>query len=53
MIKKTIASDLTRLDRMEDADIDYSDIPPLDESFFTAAAAVPRAGKPREPAVDG
>ena len=52
MIKKTIASDLTKLDRMEDADIDYSDIPPLDESFFTEAA-VPRASKPREPAVEG
>jgi len=24
---------------MEDADIDYSDIPPLDESFFAGAMA--------------
>ena len=28
-------SDLARIDRMKDEDIDYSDIPPLDNSFFT------------------
>src|SRR5271167_4884748 len=32
--KKSIKSDLARLDRMTDADIDYSDIPELDEAFF-------------------
>jgi hypothetical protein len=29
--KKPIKSDLERIDRMTDADIDYSDIPELDE----------------------
>ncbi|MGA8028063.1 MAG: BrnA antitoxin family protein [Bryobacteraceae bacterium] len=33
--KKSIKSDLARLDRMNDNEIDYSDIPPLDNSFFT------------------
>jgi len=28
------ASDLERIDRMTDADIDYSDIPELDDDFF-------------------
>ncbi|MBX9705148.1 MAG: hypothetical protein K5Q00_02750, partial [Gammaproteobacteria bacterium] len=31
-----IKSNLERLDAMNDADIDYSDIPALDDSFFTA-----------------
>lgn len=31
-----IKSNLERLDAMNDADIDYSDIPGLDDSFFTA-----------------
>ena len=35
MKEKSIKSDLTRLDRMTDGDIDYSDIPPLDDSLFT------------------
>jgi hypothetical protein len=35
--KQSIKSDLPRLDRMKDADIDYADIPPLDKSFFTKA----------------
>ena len=39
MSKKSIKSDLARVDRMTDADIDYSDIPPLDKTFFTKAAA--------------
>ena len=30
-------SDLARLDRMKDSDIDYSDIPPLGEEFFKKA----------------
>jgi uncharacterized protein (DUF4415 family) len=35
--KKSSLSDLARIDRMKDSDIDYSDIPPLDQSFFTKA----------------
>jgi len=35
--KKSINSDLARVDRMKDAEIDYSDIPPLDKSFFVMA----------------
>lgn len=34
MSKKTIKSDLARVDAMTDADIDYSDNPPLDDLFF-------------------
>ena len=30
-------SDFKRIDQMTDADIDYSDIPPLDHSFFERA----------------
>lgn len=41
--KKSIKSDLEHLDRMKDKDIDYSDIPELDDSFFTkATVALPR-----------
>jgi uncharacterized DUF497 family protein len=36
--KRSIKSDLTRIDRMRDADIDYSDIPPLDKTFLKKAA---------------
>jgi uncharacterized protein (DUF4415 family) len=32
--RKSISSDLKRLDKMKDEDIDYSDSPSLDESFF-------------------
>lgn len=32
--KKSIMSDLKKVDAMKDEDIDYSDIPPLDDSFF-------------------
>ena len=39
MSKKSIKSDLARVDRTKDAEIDYSDIPPLDKSFFTKATA--------------
>jgi uncharacterized protein (DUF4415 family) len=35
--KKSIKSDLARLDALRDEDIDYSDIPELDESFFERA----------------
>ena len=37
MSNKSIKSDLARIDHMKDAEIDYSDIPPLDKSFFTKA----------------
>jgi len=35
--KKSIKSDLARIDRTRDAEIDYSDIPPLDKSFLKRA----------------
>jgi uncharacterized protein (DUF4415 family) len=35
--KKSIKSDLVRIDRIKDAGIDYSDMPPLDKSFYTKA----------------
>lgn len=38
MKKRSIKSDLARLEKMRDKDIDYSDIPPLDDSFFKRAA---------------
>ena len=37
MNKKSIKSDLARLDRMRDAEIEYSEIPPLDKSFLKKA----------------
>ena len=37
MSKKSIKSDLARIDRMRDADIDYSDVPPLDKTFLAKA----------------
>ncbi len=37
MSKKSIKSDLAKIDRIKDADIDYSDIPALDKSFYTKA----------------
>lgn len=33
--KRSITSNLKKLDNLSDSDIDYSDIPELDESFFT------------------
>jgi uncharacterized protein (DUF4415 family) len=36
--KKSITSDLKRIDEMKDEDIDYSDSPELDDSFFTQQA---------------
>ena len=39
MNKKSIKSDLARIDRMREADIDYSDIPPLDKTFLKRATA--------------
>jgi uncharacterized protein (DUF4415 family) len=35
--KKPIKSDLARIDRMKDSEIDYSDIPALDKSFLKKA----------------
>jgi uncharacterized protein (DUF4415 family) len=35
--KKSIKSDLVRLNRMGDSEIDYSDIPALGEEFFKKA----------------
>ena len=37
MNKKSIKSDLARIDLMRDADIDYSDIPRLDKTFLKKA----------------
>ena len=37
MSKKSIKSDLARLDALRDEDIDYSDSPELDDSFFEKA----------------
>ena len=37
MSKKSIKSDLGRVDRVKDAEIDYSDIPALDKSFLKKA----------------
>ena len=39
MNKKSIKSDLARVDRTKDAAIDYSDIPPLGDEFFTKVTA--------------
>ena len=35
--KKSIKSDLARIDRMRDADIDCSDIPPIDKTLLKKA----------------
>ncbi len=45
MSKKLIKSDLKRIDAMSDEDIDYSDIPPLDDKFFEQAQVVVPPGK--------
>ncbi len=46
MNKRSIKSDLARLDRMGDSDIGYSDIPPLDKSCLKkATTAWPPAKK--------
>lgn len=39
MNKKSIKSDLARVDRIKDSEIDHSDIPPLDKSFLKKATA--------------
>jgi uncharacterized protein (DUF4415 family) len=43
--KKSIKSDLKRIDAMGDEDIDYSDIPELDDDFFKNAEVVMPPGK--------
>ena len=45
MSKKSIKSDLKRIDAQSDQDIDYSDIPELDENFFKKARVVIPPGK--------
>lgn len=35
--RKSITSDLARIDKLRDTDIDYSDIPALDDVFFQKA----------------
>ena len=37
MSKKSIQSDVARIDRMRDAEIEYSDIPSLDKTFIKKA----------------
>jgi uncharacterized protein (DUF4415 family) len=39
MLSRAEAKILARVDRMTDTDIDYSDIPPLTDEFFTKATA--------------
>jgi uncharacterized protein (DUF4415 family) len=39
--KKSIKSDLARVDRLTDKTIDYTDIPALDEAFLSKAVQVP------------
>ncbi len=41
MSKKSIKSDLERVDRLTDETLDYADIPPLDEAFLANAVRVP------------
>ena len=41
----TIKSDLKRIEAMRDEEIDYSDIPALDEGFFKEARVVVPPGK--------
>ncbi len=45
MSKKPIKSDLKRIDALRDEDIDYTDIPALDEGFFKEARVVVPPGK--------
>ncbi len=37
MSKKSIKSDLAKVDRIKEREIDYSDIPALDKSFYKKA----------------
>jgi hypothetical protein len=51
MSKKSIKSELARIARMKDAEIDYSDIPPLDKSLLKKAAMAwpPMESQPPRP----
>ena len=43
--EKSIESDLQHIDKLSDQDIDYSDIPELDEAFFKNSRVVTPPGK--------
>lgn len=45
-VPKTPKADLARFDALRDEDIDYSDIPELDESFWKNAKVTPPRTKP-------
>lgn len=45
MSEDNLKSDLKRLDSLGDGEIDYSDIPELDENFFQTAKVVVPPGK--------
>lgn len=45
MSKKSIKSDLKRLDAMKDEDIDYSEIPAFDEEFLRSVEMKVSPGK--------
>ncbi|MCY3700170.1 MAG: BrnA antitoxin family protein [Gemmatimonadota bacterium] len=45
MSNEPIKSDLKRIDRMRDDDIDYSDIPEVNAAFFETARVVVPPGK--------
>ncbi len=47
MKRKSIKSDLARIDALKDRDIDYSDVPRLDDSFFKRP--VVQLPKPKKP----
>ena len=47
MKRKSIKSDLARIDALKDGGIDYSDIPRLDDSFFKRPMVqLPQSKKP-------
>jgi hypothetical protein len=48
--EKAGKNDLVRLDGMRDSDIDYSDTPPLDKTFFKNSTTEWPPGK-RQPAI--
>ena len=50
-MKPTSRTDWDRLDAMADADIDYSDIPPLSAEFFARAKLVLPNAVPLDPDV--
>ncbi len=49
MNKKSIKSDLAKIDLMTDEDIDYSDIPELGDEFFTKATVPFPTSYPNRP----